>query len=163
MKKLVLKLIVTAMAVVMLCTNLSGCGLLFLNYDKTASTEDTKLTQTEEDAEPAKTEPKPTYSVINIEEVGAEWDKNPYNAKELYVGKYVEITGRLFFIGSSGSLITLETENDTWDLTTAHCLLTTQKQKDHLRNLVIDDIVTVRGKITSVYGSFGLEVHEFVE
>ena len=86
-------------------------------------------------------------------------------AKDTYKGKYVEITGRVNVIDADGQYISLEPSDNPWSLQDVTCEVDGKKQKEYIKGISIGDIVTIRGKITSVDEVWGydLDIHEFVD
>lgn len=125
---------------------------------------DYELSETEARTE-AKTEPSKTYIVCTVSQLVAELEANAMNAKEKYEGEYVEVTGRVDVIDASGSYICLYPEDDEWAFTSVQCFVKNKAQKEFIRSISKGDIVTVRGKITSVGEilGFSLNIEEFVE
>ena len=110
------------------------------------------------------TNPKKEYLVCSVSELVDALDANALNAKEKYEGQYVEITGRVDVIDASGRYISLYPEDDEWEFTDVQCFVENKEQKEFIKTINTGDIVTVRGKITSVGEILGysLEIHEFV-
>ncbi len=125
--------------------------------------QETTAEETQTDA--PETEPIKEYMVRTVTQLIADLEANAMNAKEKYEGEYVEITGRVDTIDASGVYIGLYPSDDEWALTGVTCLLKNKKQKEFVRTISTGDIVTVRGKITSVgeLMGFSLNIEEFVE
>lgn len=125
--------------------------------------QETTAEETQTDA--PETEPSREYMVRTVTQLIADLEANAMNAKEKYEGEYVEITGRVDTIDASGVYIGLYPSDDEWALTGVTCLLKNKKQKEFVRTISTGDIVTVRGKITSVgeLMGFSLNIEEFVE
>lgn len=153
MKKLVC-ILMALVCVALLC----GCDF---DYDYEPS--ETKA-ETEAKTE-AKTEPSKQYIVCTVSQLVAELDANAMNAKEKYEGEYVEVTGRVDVIDASGSYICLYPADDEWAFTSVQCFVKNKKQKEFVRTISTGDIVTVRGKMTSVGEILGftMNIEEFVE
>lgn len=126
-----------------------------------SSTKETEETTVAE----SPTEPSSKYMVVTVSQLVADLDANALNAKEKYKGAYVEITGRVDVIDASGNYIGLYSTDKGWDLTNVHCDIKNKEQKEFVRSISTGDIVTLRGKITSVGEVLGynLDIHEFVE
>jgi lysyl-tRNA synthetase class II len=125
--------------------------------------QETTAEETQIDA--PETEPSREYMVRTVTQLIADLEANAMNAKEKYEGEYVEITGRVDTIDASGVYIGLYPSDDEWALTGVTCLIKNKKQKEFVRTISTGDIVTVRGKITSVgeLMGFSLNIEEFVE
>lgn len=111
------------------------------------------------------TEPSTKYSVHSVSELVADLEANALNAKEKYEGEYVEITGRVDVIDASGQYICLYPEDNEWILIDVQCFIKNKEQKEFVKSIKTGDVVTIRGKITSVGEIMGysLNIHEFVK
>lgn len=98
-------------------------------------------------AEPA--EEKIEYTSYNMSELMDDLDSNALKAKEKYDKQYVEITGKLSNIDSSGKYISLTPDED-FAIIGIQCYIKDDDQKSKVMNMTIDDIITLKGKITGV-------------
>lgn len=144
---------------VLMCVSfMVGCDF---DYDYEPS--ETKA-ETEAKTE-AKTEPSKAYIVCTVSQLVAELEANAMNAKEKYENEYVEVTGRVDSIDASGAYIGLYPEDDEWAFIGVTCIVKNKNQTDFIRSISTGDIVTVRGKMTSVGEILGftMNIEEFVE
>lgn len=125
--------------------------------DDIAQAEETK-------AEETRKEPSSKYIVVSVSQLAKELDANALNAKEKYDGEYVEITGRVSVIDADGRYISLEPTDNEWSLDSVMCYVKGKEQKEFVKTISTGDVVTLRGKITSVGEVLGyyLDIHEFV-
>lgn len=93
--------------------------------------------------------PKPSPIIVKTDTLVNALKENALNASNTYRDKYVELTGRLSNIDSSGKYISLEPINDDFSLTNIMCYVT-QEQQDIVAGLKKDALVTVVGTITDV-------------
>lgn len=104
-------------------------------------------------AQPEQT-PEPTpeivYAQLGVEELMDALDANPLKAADTYEGQYVELTGRLATIDSAGAYISLLPQNDPFAIIGVHCTVKSEEQKQAIMEMSTDDVIVVRGKITSV-------------
>lgn len=98
-------------------------------------------------AEPV--EEKIEYTSYNISELMEDLDSNALKAKEKYDKQYVEITGKLSNIDSSGKYISLTPDED-FAIIGIQCYIKDDDQKGKVMEMTIDDIITLKGKITGV-------------
>lgn len=89
------------------------------------------------------------YTAYTVDEMIEDLDNNPMNASDKYKNQYIEITGKLSVIDSDGKYISLH-PNDDFAIIGVQCYLQTDEQKDIIKTLSIGDMVTLRGKCTSV-------------
>lgn len=93
--------------------------------------------------------PKPSPIIVKTDSLVDALKENALNASNTYRDKYVEVTGRLSNIDSSGKYISLSPINDDFSLTSIMCYVT-QEQQDIVAGLKKDKLVTVVGTITDV-------------
>ena len=93
--------------------------------------------------------PKPSPIIVKTDTLVDALKENALNASNTYRDKYVELTGRLSNIDSSGKYISLSPINDNYSLDTVMCYVT-EEQKDIVAGLKKDSLVTVVGTITDV-------------
>ena len=93
--------------------------------------------------------PKPSPIIVKTDTLIDALKDNELNASNTYKDKYVELTGKLSVIDSSGKYIGLSPINDDYSLRTVMCYIT-QEQKDIVAGLKKDSLVTVIGTITDV-------------
>ncbi len=107
-------------------------------------------------------DPSIQFTPITVAKLVDEIETNAMRAKETYEGTFVEITGRVENIDSSGRDFYLYNSSDRWALIGVECNTLTDEQKEYLMNLSTDDIITVRGKLTNVteYGC-DLDIYSF--
>jgi hypothetical protein len=86
--------------------------------------------------------------IVDVDMLVDALSKNALNASNTYKDQYVEVTGRLSTIDSSGKYFGLDPING-WSLTNFLCYITSE-QLEIVAGLERGDIVTVRGAITNV-------------
>lgn len=139
-------------------------GALGSNNDDSASTsgnnEADKATNTQasadgKDVENTQTTKEPTeapieYTSYNVSEMMNDLDSNALKAETKYNNQYVEITGKLSNIDSSGDYISLNPENDDFVIIGVQCYIKNDDQKNKIMEMSKGDTVTLKGKIKSV-------------
>lgn len=90
-----------------------------------------------------------SYTPYTVDEMMEDLDNNPMNASDKYKGQYIEITGKLGNIDSSGKYISLLPKKGL-HFTGVHCSIKNDDQKTVIKGLSIDDIITIQGKCTDV-------------
>ena len=96
------------------------------------------------------TEPAIEYAVYSVDDMMAELKENALKASDKYDKQYVEITGKLGTIDSSGKYITLMPMDDDWAFVGVQCYIKNDDQKSKVMELSKGDTVTLKGKIKSV-------------
>lgn len=118
---------------------------------------DTVVDKIEDDKEEIqKTEAE--YMVCTVSEMLDLLDSNAMKAEAVYQDKNVEITGKLDVIDSDGKYISLCPLDDEWAIINIICYLQNDGQKQQVMEMQKDDIVTLRGKITSIGELIGYEL-----
>ena len=132
--------IITVILALVLIGVISG-GTKGNNTTTNSSTSSNKTTDTNT--------PKPSPIIVKTDTLIDALKENELNASNTYKDKYVELTGKLSVIDSSGKYIGLSPINDDYSLRTVMCYVT-QEQKDIVAGLKKDSLVTVIGTITDV-------------
>lgn len=101
--------------------------------------------------EPKQTEPAPEieYKVFTVKQLMDDLKSNAMKAEQTYNGQYVELTGQLQVIDSDGKYISI-IPPDSFTLIGVKCNIRNEEQRAAVMEMQAGDIITVRGKITSV-------------
>ena len=75
---------------------------------------------------------------------------NAMKATDKYEKQYVELTGRLNVIDSSGKYISITPVDDEFAIMGVQCYIKNDDQKTAIMDMSIGDTVIVKGKITDV-------------
>jgi RNA polymerase subunit RPABC4/transcription elongation factor Spt4 len=94
--------------------------------------------------------PEVTYTAYAVSELVDDLNANALKAADKYDEQYVELTGKLGTIDSSGDYICIEPSDDEYSFTNVQCYLRSDDQKDVVLELQQGDSIVVKGKITSV-------------
>ena len=122
------------------------CGVAGSGGDSDTATPASSDTQNEEQAQSESIE----YTPITVGELNDALENNPAAASDEYKGKYVEVTGKLNNIDSDGSYISLTDPNDEWDIIGVMCYIQNDEQLAAVKQMSMEQEVTVKGKITDV-------------
>ena len=113
------------------------------------------------------TEPKTEEQVIEYKtyDVGTlvdDLEANAMKASETYLDQYVELSGQLSVIDSSGSYFSIERTGGEFELYSVTCYFQNDEQKQIIMDAAIGDVLTVKGQITDVGEIMGynLDVEE---
>jgi RNA polymerase subunit RPABC4/transcription elongation factor Spt4 len=109
----------------------------------------TQLSDSTSSAAPAQVEQKPDPIVVDVDTLMDTLKANALNASNTYKGAYVEVTGRLSTIDSSGKYFSILPFNDDWAFVGVQCFIT-KEQQDIVAGFTKDQSVTVIGTITDV-------------
>lgn len=109
--------------------------------------------------------PEITYTPYEVSELVNDLEGNAMKAADKYKGQYVELTGSLSNIDSSGKYIDIDPTDREFCLTGVQCYLQTEEQKAAVMDLSIGDTVVVKGKITDVGEVMGysLNIDEIIK
>lgn len=105
------------------------------------------------------------YLIVDVDELNTALENNAAAAKDKYNGKYLEITGKLGTIDSNLKYISLLSSTDEWDIIGILCSVKNDEQKNIIKTLNKDQIITIRGKITDVGEVMGynLDIIEIIK
>ena len=125
------------------------------NQSTSTSTKETTVPQQEEIIE---------YTAITVEQLDNDLKDNALKATDSYKGKYLEITGKLSNIDSSGKYISLSND-EILDVYGVQCYIKSDEQKQKVMDMKIDEHYTIRVKIKDVGEVIGYsaDIIEFVD
>lgn len=90
------------------------------------------------------------YIKVSKDDLDEALENNAALARETYINKYVEVTGKLGTIDSELKYLSLKSQTKEWDLKSIHCTIKNKEQKEIVKTLTRDQEITVKGKITDV-------------
>ena len=97
------------------------------------------------------------YIEVTVDQLYEELSDNALKAKDTYTDAYVEVTGRMRVIDSDGKSVTIyPLEYDTID--GIHCDLSSDDQREKVKEYSAGDTVSIKGKITEVDGTWPYEI-----
>lgn len=111
--------------------------------NKDVVSEETSSTEVE-------TEEQIEYTKYEVSQLVDDLNNNALAASEKYKNQYVELTGKLSVIDSSGEYISISPSNNDFSFTTVQCYIKTDEQKSIVSTLSKGDEIIVKGKIKSV-------------
>lgn len=115
-----------------------------------ADVAETAKTEEAEGAAEAEEQEEIVYTAYTVSQMQDDLDANALKAESTYNKQYVEITGRLGTIDSSGAYITLLPTDDEWAIMGIQCYIQNEEQKAQVMEMSTGDTVTLRGKVTGV-------------
>lgn len=95
-------------------------------------------------------EPEIVYTPYEVQNLMDDLQENALKAAQTYEDQYVELTGDLNVVDSSGKYISITPSGDQFAFIGVQCYLKSDEQRDVVMNSSIGDRLTVKGKITSV-------------
>ena len=122
-----------------------------------------EITGTPESGAGQAEEPAVTYTAYSVGQLMDDLDSNALKAESTYQDQYVELTGRLNVVDSDGGYISIVPQDDQFAILGVQCYLQTEEQRQQVLEMQIDQVITVRGQITSVGEVMGylLDVDDF--
>lgn len=104
-----------------------------------------------------------SYTQFTVAQMMDDLKSNALKAESAYKDQYVEITGRLATIDSSGKYISLLPEDDEWAIIGVQCYIKNDDQKEKVMEMTTGDTITLKGKVISVGEvlGYGLNIDEF--
>lgn len=120
--------------------------------------------ETTEEGTEEETEPTISYTKYQVSKMMDELSDNALKAEDKYNKQYVEITGELSVIDSSGKYISLFSEKEEFAITGVQCYIKNDTQKEQVMEISKGDMLTIKGKITGVGEVLGysLDIDEIV-
>ena len=93
------------------------------------------------------------YVPLDLSAIEEEYDENAPRAKEKYIGSYVEVTGNLAAINTYTN-ITIHMPDDSCigGRRVIICKIKDKDAKEKVKELSVNETITVRGKITKLFG-----------
>lgn len=138
--------IIAIIAIIIIIVAIANSGDKSNNTDKKANT-----TVSSKTTETAKTEEKVIeYTTYDVSQLVNDLENNALKAENKYNNQYVELTGKLTSIDSSGAYICISPTNDTFTFIDVQCYIKNDEQKQKVAELNNGAIITVKGKIKSV-------------
>lgn len=94
--------------------------------------------------------PEITYTAYDVSTLVKDLEDNALKAADKYKDQYVELTGRLDNIDSSGHYISIASTEEDFSFTNVQCYIKSEDQKAAVMDLSTGDTLVVKGKITDV-------------
>lgn len=89
------------------------------------------------------------YTAVTVNQMVEDLDSNAMGATDTYKDKYLEVTGKLNVIDSSGKYISIYPDDD-FALYGVQCYIKNDEQKEAVKAMQKGDTVTIKGKCTDV-------------
>lgn len=98
------------------------------------------------------------YTAVTVDQLYEELNDNPLKAKDTYTDAYVAVEGQMRVIDSDGESVSIYPLGyDSLD--GIHCILSSDEQREKVKEHTKGDIVTVKGKITEVDGTWTYKIY----
>lgn len=157
-----LGIIIAAVVILLIIGGVAGGGA-----GKDTSSEAVVKTQTSSkntaddaaEASPAETEQPIEYLSVSKEELSDALLANALKAADTYKDKYLEVSGYLNVIDSSGKYISINSGDGDYSLVSVTCNIKNDDQKTTIMNLNKGDALTIKGKCTDVGEVLGYQIN----
>lgn len=149
----ILKFIIIGIVVIGIIGALTSEGEDEPKIANTSSTNNSSAKDTPEttpEATPEPTEVPIEYIKYDVSELMDDLDTNALKAEKKYNDQYVEITGKLYNIDSSGKYISLGPSEDDFTFIGVQCYLKNSDHSDKVLEMEKGQVITLKGKIKSV-------------
>mgnify|MGYP001503059950 CR=1 FL=1 len=142
----------TALIVIVVLVILGAIGSTMGNSDDKAkdATDKKEATTSTKEEEVQKESEEITYTTVDVATLMDALDANAMNASDTYKDQYLEITGKLNVIDSSGKYISLTPTDEEYAILGVQCYIKNDEQKSAVSGMTVGDIVTLRGKCKDV-------------
>lgn len=124
-------------------------------------TSDTKTQTGSSESSDTKTETssseddKIEYEKYDVKTLMDDLDKNALKAADKYKDQYVELTGVLGTIDSSGSYVCIDSDEENFYIINVQCHIQNDEQLEAIKELESGEAIVVKGKITDVGEALG--------
>jgi RNA polymerase subunit RPABC4/transcription elongation factor Spt4/lysyl-tRNA synthetase class II len=133
--------------IVILVAAIGSAGSNKTNAGNTAAPVTSANSSADKSESPA---PEITYTTYDVSGLMDDLKNNALKASEKYKDQYVELTGRLNVIDSSGKYISIVPVNDEFAILGVQCYIKSEDQKNAILDMSVGDTLVVKGKITDV-------------
>lgn len=99
-----------------------------------------------------------SYKKVTARKLIDDLNDNALKAKQTYEGEYLEVTGKLNNIDASGKYISLIPTDDDWGFTNIQCYIKSDADRQAIMDCSVGDILTIKGKCTSVGEVLGYSI-----
>lgn len=130
-------------------SNVTNTEVVAEDIEKDEEDDKSRNSETEEVETEDEKEMGITYTSHTVNQMMEDLNANAMKASSIYKDQYIEITGKLKNIDSSGAYISLYSDNE-WDFIGVTCYLKNDEQREQVMNMSIGDTVTLKGKCTEV-------------
>lgn len=165
------KWIVIAIVVILIIGLATGDEEVEPSQTQEKTTEKQEIAEKEKEEgkgeEPEEDEPteEVSYTPYSVSQMMKDLDSNALNAENTYKDQYVEITGVLSNIDSSGKYIGLMPDDNEFAIIGVQCYIMNDEQKNQVVKMSRGDTITLRGKVTMVgeVMGYGLDIDEILQ
>lgn len=91
-----------------------------------------------------------SYKAVTVDQLMNDLTSNAMNAAETYKNQYLEVSGKLSTIDSSGKYISVLPSNDEFAIIGIQCYIKNDEQKKAVSEMNVGQDIIVRGKCTDV-------------
>jgi len=108
---------------------------------------------------PNKAQEEIVYETVDLQTMFDELSNNAMKAEKSYQNKYIEFQCKIDNFDSDGDYIGVEPVNASeWNFINAMCYIKNDTQEDFLIQKSVGDIITIKGKVTSIGEVLGYSI-----
>lgn len=120
------------------------------NDDSKKASTSSSSDESKNDSSSSEKEEEIEYTSYHAQELVDDIKANALNASDKYKNQYIEVTGVLSNIDSSGKYISISAATDDYSLVSITCNIKNDSQKDKVKELSTGSELTIKGKVTDV-------------
>ncbi len=161
-----LGLIIGIIVVVLILAAAFGGGKGADSSSNTTPTDkaDTTVTKDSTEASEEQATEEKEYIAVTKQELSDALDANALKAADTYKDKYLEVSGYLDNIDSSGDYITINAGSDDYTFVNVQCYIKNDDQKAIIMEMNSGDPLTIKGKCTDVgeFLGYSISIEEII-
>lgn len=145
-----LKWIIIAIVVILIFAAIGGSGSSSSSSSTSSAASSSAKAETVASSASEPAEVTIEYTAYSVDDMVSDLQSNALSASNKYKDQYIEITGRLSNIDSSGEYITLSPIDDPYSFVSVMCYIQNDEQTQRVMQMSTDETITLRGKCTDV-------------
>lgn len=118
----------------------------------------TSTSSSSDESKSSSSEEKVEYTSYSAQELVDDLKANSLNASDKYKDQYVEVTGVLSTVDSSGKYISISASTEDYSFVNIACYINDDAQKEEIKKLSTGDELTIKGKVTDVGEVLGYSI-----
>ncbi|MBQ7147871.1 MAG: hypothetical protein IJR96_03870 [Pseudobutyrivibrio sp.] len=153
-----LGIIIAVVIVLLLIGCVAGSGSDSSKSDTASTSSTTSTGNSASSSDVAETEEEIEYIQVSKEELSDALQGNALKASDTYKDKYLEISGYLDVIDSSGKYISINSGDDDFSFLSVQCYIKNDDQKATIMDMSRGDALIIKGKCTDVGELMGYSI-----
>ncbi len=153
-----LGIIIAVIVVLIIIGGAAGGGSDKSTSNDSPKTETTAKSDSNTAEEVKEAEPEIEYTAVTKQELSDALKANALKAADTYKDQYLEVSGYLDVIDSSGKYISINAGDDDYTFVNVQCFIKNDDQKSIVMDLNTGDALTIKGKCTDVGELIGYSI-----